>query len=179
MHPCLSQLFMHFLKNPEEDIDVLNRAGYFYNMLKDNFEQLRESLDEVKYSLKYMENLDETDVDSNVIKPNTISFNSLEVIYKKPAESFIKPYEYFMNQRHKEKAIKMEEEAEIQKTEDENGEIAPENGQGAVTEVDDLLEQDQGAQNQQTQALNASTPKNISEEDQGKLFNLLSSERHS
>lgn len=62
MHPCLSQLFKHILKNSDEDTDVLNRAGYYYNMLKDNLEGLKEIFDEVKSSLTYKENLDETDV---------------------------------------------------------------------------------------------------------------------
>jgi hypothetical protein len=39
-------------------------------------------------------------------------FNSLEVIYNKPAETFMKSYEYFMNQRNKEKMLRMEEAEE-------------------------------------------------------------------
>lgn len=62
MHPCLSQLFMHLMKNSGEDIDVLSRAGYYYSMLKDNLEELKEIFDEVKYSLKYKETSDDVDV---------------------------------------------------------------------------------------------------------------------
>lgn len=66
MHPCLSQLFMLLLKNSTEDIDVLNRAGYYYNMLKNNYEELKTIFEEVKQSMKYKENFNESDVDTPV-----------------------------------------------------------------------------------------------------------------
>lgn len=62
MHPCLSQLFMYILKNTNEDIDVINRAGYYYNMLRYDIDKLKEIFDEIKYSMKYKENNEEVDV---------------------------------------------------------------------------------------------------------------------
>ncbi len=62
MHPCLSQLFMHLMKNSSENIDVLNRAGYYYNMLKDDLDGLKRIFDELRSSLKYRENQNEFDV---------------------------------------------------------------------------------------------------------------------
>ena len=62
MHPCLSQLFLYVMKNSTEDVDVLARAGYYYNMLKDRLSDLKAIFDDIKSSLTYKENLDETDV---------------------------------------------------------------------------------------------------------------------
>lgn len=105
MHPCLSQLFMHIMKNSSEDVDVLARAGYYYNLLQTNVDNLKVIFDEVSQSLKYKEISDETD-------PSSLAFNTLEIMYNKPAETFIKSYEYFLNKRNKEKALKMDDDDE-------------------------------------------------------------------
>ena len=112
VHPALTQLFVHFKDNPQEDIDVLTRTGYYYNMLKDRLSELRQIFDEERSSLRYKDNMSDCDVGWVLMQPKFLKFNSLAIIYLKPAEAFTKPFEYFMNQRNKEKALKMDEDEE-------------------------------------------------------------------
>lgn len=57
---------MYLMKNSSENIDVLNRAGYYYNMLKNDLDGLKKIFDDLRTSLKYKENFNEFDVDSKL-----------------------------------------------------------------------------------------------------------------
>lgn len=48
MHPGLCKLFRTILQNENEDIDVLDRAGYYYNILKNDISAFKDIMNEVK-----------------------------------------------------------------------------------------------------------------------------------
>ena len=48
MHPGLCKLLRCILLNENEDIDVLDRAGYYYNTLKENVQSFQTILTDVR-----------------------------------------------------------------------------------------------------------------------------------
>lgn len=98
MHPGMCVMFKNILENSEEDQDVLDRAGYYYNCLKNDLTKLRDVFEEMKYA-----RIEE----SSVIELDSANyeFNTLSVIYNKPAEAFIKSYEFFKAQRNKDDSL--------------------------------------------------------------------------
>ena len=50
MHPGLCKLLRCILLNEDEDIDVLDRAGFYYNTLKNNIESFKTILTDVKHT---------------------------------------------------------------------------------------------------------------------------------
>jgi hypothetical protein len=96
-----------------------------------------------------------------------LEFNTLEIIYLKPAEAFTKPFEYFMNQRNKEKALKMDDEEDANiNTEEQTAPTATPSGSTAPnqTEEVDLIG---GATT--SPSTNQGGQGGLSEEDQGRL----------
>lgn len=94
MHPGMCIMFRNILDNSEEDQDVLDRAGYYYNMLKEDMNKLRDIFEEMRYA-----RIEENGVIE--IESANFEFNSLSVIYSKPADAFIKSYEFLKKQRNK------------------------------------------------------------------------------
>lgn len=113
-------------------------------------------------------------------QPTSLSFNTLEIIYNKPAETFLKNYEHFMNQRNKEKMVKMEEEDDAAIGDEAANHAAPVTekeeevstagkGSSQVGEVD-LLGEDGAASAQGTKKVASSNGSAaLNEEDLGKL----------
>lgn len=94
MHPGLCMIFKYILENSEEDCDLLDRAGYYYNMLKNDYEKLREVFEEMRYARNEQQEVNPADT--------KLEFNTLSILFHKPAEAFIKSYEYLQFQRNKE-----------------------------------------------------------------------------
>lgn len=91
-------MFKNILENSEEDQDVLDRAGYYYNGLKNDMNKLRDVFEEMKYAR--IEQSSVIEIDSA-----NYEFNTLSVVYNKPAEAFIKSYEFFKSQRNKDDSL--------------------------------------------------------------------------
>ena len=118
MHPGLCKLFKFIFESEDEDIDLIERAGYYYSQLQHNLEGLRDSFDEMRYTIK--------DVNLKDGNPD-LEFNTLSIIYGKPAESFIKSYDYLLMQRNKDENAKINVDEE-EEDEDEEGEESGTNG---------------------------------------------------
>lgn len=101
-----------------------------------------------------------------LIQPKTFEFNTLEIIYQKPSEAFTKSFEYFMNQRNKEKALKMDEDEDANiNTEEQTAPPTPVAGAGPLAGDEVDLLNGGGATNTTSQAAAGG----LSEEDQGRL----------
>lgn len=111
MHPGMCIMFRNILENSEEDQDVLDRAGYYYNMLKNDMNKLRDIFEAMRYARIEEDNAIETE-------SANFEFNTLSVIYAKPADAFIKSYEYLKKQRNKDDSD-YEDESEDEHEEEE------------------------------------------------------------
>ena len=103
-------MFRNILENSEEDQDVLDRAGYYYNMLKEDMNQLRQIFEEMRYA-----RIEENGVIE--IESANFEFNSLSVIYNKPADAFIKSYEFLKKQRNRDDSDYEDDEESEDETE--------------------------------------------------------------
>ena len=92
--------------NENEDIDVLDRAGFYYNTMKNNIQDLQTTLAEVRQTETQMCKGDKKRVAE-------FEWNTLSIIYEKAGETFTKPLEYFMLQRNKETAMEDDDPEEL------------------------------------------------------------------
>jgi hypothetical protein len=106
MHPGLCKLLRCILLNENEDIDVLDRAGFYYNTMKNNIQELQTTLAEVRVTETQMCKAEKKRVAE-------FEWNTLSIIYEKAGETFTKPLEYFMLQRNKETAMEDEDPEEL------------------------------------------------------------------
>lgn len=113
MHPGLCKIFKYIVENSEEDLDLIERAGYYYGQLRDNLEGLRDTFDEMRYAIK----------DTAVSDVNTdLEFNTLSIVYQQPEESFVRSYEYLLMQRNKDENAKLLSDDDDEEKPDEEGE---------------------------------------------------------
>ncbi|CAD8082871.1 unnamed protein product [Paramecium sonneborni] len=96
MHQVLGKLFYSIIKNENEDIDLKDRAAFYYRALHSNPNEVKQLW---QYSIKVDKFLEETIINKEAL---LFEFNSLSVIYEKNVNKFIKPMEYFNNLRNKE-----------------------------------------------------------------------------
>jgi hypothetical protein len=106
MHPGLCKLLRCILLNENEDIDVLDRAGFYYNTMKNNIQDLQTTLAEVRVTETQMCKAEKKRVAE-------FEWNTLSIIYEKASETFTKPLEYFMLQRNKETALEEDDPEEL------------------------------------------------------------------
>jgi AP-4 complex subunit beta-1 len=106
MHPGLCKLLRCILLNENEDIDVLDRAGFYYNTMKNNIQDLQTTLAEVRVTETQMCKAEKKRVAE-------YEWNTLSIIYEKAGETFTKPLEYFMLQRNKETALEEDDPEEL------------------------------------------------------------------
>ena len=121
MHPGLCALFKFIFENENEDMDILDRAGYYYNLMKEDYEKLKSLCDELRYANP--EELDNKEADTQ------LSFNSMDVIFRRAEDTYVKSYEYLRKQRNKEDINFVEIEKKGKEIEEEsNQEAAKVNG---------------------------------------------------
>lgn len=60
MHPGLCKLLRTILQNESEDVDVLDRAGYYYSAQKDNIGSLKAIFAETKETEKILSKQEKT-----------------------------------------------------------------------------------------------------------------------
>lgn len=91
MQKILGRFIRHIISNDSEDIDLKERAAYYYQALRNNIRELTSILQ-----------INVENEQDNVHFKEGLEFNTLSIIFKKLPNKFIKSYEYFMNLRNKE-----------------------------------------------------------------------------
>ncbi|CAD8088753.1 unnamed protein product [Paramecium sonneborni] len=96
MQEILGKLFYCIINNENEDIDLKDRAAFYYRALQNNPNELKKLW---QYGIKIDKFLEEQNINQEAL---LFEFNSLSVIYEKNVNKFIKSFEYFNNLRNKE-----------------------------------------------------------------------------
>lgn len=109
MQNILGSLFNLYLSNENEDIDLKDRTAFYYRILQTNIDDLSKVLKDGKIDLSiFIEDELNSKVNFSKIffiylffskENNNIDFNTLSVIYQKPANKFTKSFEHFNIQR--------------------------------------------------------------------------------
>ena len=76
MHQILAKLFTSILEDPNEDIDLRDRAAFYYRILQQNTVSVKTLLDA---PLKILEKFQEEQIDKNELLQ--LEFNTLGVIF--------------------------------------------------------------------------------------------------
>eukprot|EP01017_Pseudomicrothorax_dubius_P016527 TRINITY_DN1875_c0_g2_i3.p1 TRINITY_DN1875_c0_g2~~TRINITY_DN1875_c0_g2_i3.p1 ORF type:complete len:803 (-),score=273.94 TRINITY_DN1875_c0_g2_i3:134-2542(-) len=117
-YEALASLLNAILNNENEDIDLKDRAAFYVRVLQT-------SVDDYKnFATKPAIGIDSFVEDEELIKEKgSWEFNTLSVIYNKPKTKFVKPVEYFINQRNKEMLADMKGDgAEEEQQQQQQGE---------------------------------------------------------
>lgn len=75
----MASYFSNIFSNPSEDIDLRDRAAFFYRSLEFNVDEMKKALLEKKDLEKFYQD----DLASQ--EKNSFEFNTLSIIYQKPA----------------------------------------------------------------------------------------------
>ncbi|CAD8171016.1 unnamed protein product [Paramecium octaurelia] len=144
MHQVLGKLFYAIINNENEDIDLKDRAAYYYRALKSNPNEVKQLW---QYNIKVDKFLEETIINKEAL---LFEFNSLSVIYEKNVNKFIKPIEYFNNLRSKELQDLNQEQSQTQTTQEQTSDVIENPQSQPYGQTNDLLEiSDQPQQQQQ------------------------------
>ncbi|CAD8087395.1 unnamed protein product [Paramecium primaurelia] len=104
MQEILGQLFYSIMNNENEDIDLKDRAAFYYRALQNNPNEIKKLW---QNGIKVDKFLEEQNINKEAL---LFEFNSLSVIYEKSVNKFIKPAEYFNNLRNKELQDQIQEQ---------------------------------------------------------------------
>lgn len=102
-----------------QDVDLIERASFYYNLLKYDINKLKEIIDKEDYK-----NIEQNTEKKFLEEIAEIGLNDLRIIYNQPISQFVKPYEFFNKNSKKEKnlEIKSEEEESSEEEDDESEE---------------------------------------------------------
>ncbi len=89
VYDMMKQLFSTILTNENEDYDLKDRAAFYCNVLKNNINDLQKLLEAGQEP-------PESFIEETALKEEgtTLEFNTLSVVYQKPASKFIKSLEF-------------------------------------------------------------------------------------
>jgi len=99
MLETLKSLLSYIISDESEDYDLKDRAYFYCKLLQNNFKDLKDVMI-TKTDLTEMFVEDEELYQEGT----TLEFNTLSVIYQKPAEKFVKSFADLSNMRNKELA---------------------------------------------------------------------------
>jgi AP-4 complex subunit beta-1 len=84
MQKVLGKVFKSIIENESEDIDLKDRASFYYKSLLQTPQKLIEIVHQVIKVNQFLEDK------KNLIENSSFEFNTLSVIFDKPAFKFIK-----------------------------------------------------------------------------------------
>ncbi|CAD8189534.1 unnamed protein product [Paramecium octaurelia] len=136
MHQVLGKLFYVIIDNENEDIDLKDRAAFYYRALNSNPTEVKQLWHN---SIKVDKFLEETIINKEAL---LFEFNSLSVIYEKNVNKFIKPIEYFNNLRNKELQDLNQEQQQTQTSapQEQTSDVIENPQQQPYSQTNDLLE---------------------------------------
>ncbi|CAD8076895.1 unnamed protein product [Paramecium primaurelia] len=136
MHQVLGKLFYVIINNENEDIDLRDRAAYYYRAIQANINEVKQFW---QYHIKVDKFLEETIINKEAL---LFEFNSLSVIYQKNVNKFIKPIEYFNNLRSKELQDLNQEQQQTQAstTQEQTSDVIENPQTQSYGQTNDLLE---------------------------------------
>jgi AP-4 complex subunit beta-1 len=79
MKNILKEFFEHILNNPAEDLDLKDRAAYFFRAMSANMEEFSEAFN--KYEKEKLDAFIEDEEESS--NQDGLNFNTLSIIYNK------------------------------------------------------------------------------------------------
>ena len=119
----LSKVFSYFFSEESDfnkDVDLIERASFYYNLLKYDINKLKEIIEKEDYK-----NIKQNTEKKFLEEIAEIGLNDLRIIYNQPTSQFVKPYEFFNKNIKKEKnseELKSEEESSEEDEDDEEDE---------------------------------------------------------
>lgn len=79
MKNILKEFFEHILNNPAEDLDLKDRAAYFFRAMSVNLDEFSQSF--LSYKKEKLDNFIEDEEESS--NQDGLNFNTLSIIYNK------------------------------------------------------------------------------------------------